>query len=206
MSDAALIPSLQSQALSREIERQFRNETRDVIAAAQHDVSAITAQARGAARRRVHEAIEELRREGARRLAGAKAQFETEQRARAQRQAARAVADGFPLLCEELESRWRAPQSRRQWTNAVAQLCALRLRPGAWLVEHPADWGAPEQRDFAEVIRKKEGVDISFSPVGELKSGLRVKADQAVLDATPKGLLADSRSVAALILDEIEQE
>jgi len=206
MSQASLIPSLQSDALAREVERQLKNETNAVIAAAERDARAIITQARGAARRRVHEAIQQLRQEGAGRLTRARAQSETEQRARAQRQAAQALSNALPLLRDELEARWRDRQNRRQWTDAVARLCVLRLRPGAWLIEHPADWSEPEQRDFTATIGERDGVDISFKPDSEVKSGLRIKADQAVLDATPQGLLADDRTVAALILDEIGQD
>jgi len=203
MSQPSLIPSRQPAALAREIERQFKKESGDVIAAAQRDASVITTQARAAARRRVHEAIRELRQEGARRLARARAEVETEERARAQRRAAQAVSDASPVVREQLEVRWRDRQSRRQWTDAVARLCVLRLRPGIWLIEHPRDWSEPERRDFIAMIREREGVDISFELAGDLRSGLRVRADQAVLDATPHGLLADDRTVAALILDEI---
>ncbi|HYA06867.1 MAG TPA: hypothetical protein VEF90_13340 [Xanthobacteraceae bacterium] len=206
MSQARLIPSRQSAALAHEIERQLKRETSAVIATAERDARAIIAEARAAARRRVHDAIQELRREGAGRLASAKAQLETEQRARAQRQAAQAVSDALPLLREELEARWRDEHNRRQWTEAVARLCVLRLRPGAWRIEHPADWREAEQRGFAAAIGASDGVDISFERAGDFKSGLRIKADQAVLDATPQGLLADARTVAAMILDEIDQD
>ena len=203
MNPANLIPSLQSHALAHEIERQLKNETGAVIAAAERDARAIITQARAAAQRRVHETIQELRREGARRLARANAQLETEPRARAQRQAAQAVSDALPLLREELDARWRDRQNRRQWTDAVARLCNQRLRPGAWQIEHPPDWSEPEQRDFTAVIGERDGVEISFKADSDLKSGLRINADQAVLDATPQGLLAESRTIAALILDEI---
>jgi hypothetical protein len=206
MNEASQTFSPQFETLAREVERQLKTETTGVIAAVESEARAITARARAAARRRVHEAIENLRREGADRIAGAKAQIENEWRARAQRQAAQAVSDGFPLLREELDARWRDPQSRRQWTDAVARLCPLRLRPGAWRVEHPADWSGSEQRDFVATIGERDGVAISFKADGEIKSGLRIRADQALLDATPKGLLADSRTIAALILDEFGQE
>ena len=118
----------------------------------------------------------------------------------------RRSATASRLLREELDARWRDRQNRRQWTDAVARLCVLRLRPGAWLIEHPADWSGSEQRDFMATIGERDGVDISFKADGEIKSGLRIKADQAVLDATPQGLLADDRTIAALILDEIGQD
>lgn len=206
MNSTDLIPALQSHALAHEIERQLKNETSAVIAAADGDARAIIAQARTAARRRVRAAIVELRREGASRLARATAQLETEQRARAQRLAAQAVGNALPLLRDAMEARWRDPQNRRQWTDAVARLCVLRLRPGAWRIEHAPNWSKAEQHDFAATIGERDGVEISFEADGELKSGLRIVADQAVFDATPQGLLADGRTIAAMILDEIEQE
>ena len=206
MNPARLIPSAQSGALAREVERRFKNETGAVIAAAERDARAVVAQAHAAARHRVHEAIQELRREGARRLTQTKAQIEAERRSRALRQATQAIGDALPLLREELDARWRDRRNRRQWTDAIARLCILRLRPGAWLVEHPPDWIEPEQRDFMAAIRETHGGDISFEADSHLKSGLRIKADQAVLDATSQGLLADSRAIAALILDEIGKQ
>lgn len=206
MSQASLIPLMQSESLAREVERQLKNEINTVNAAAERDRRAIVTQASAAARRRVHEAIQELRREGAVRLAAAEAQLETEQRGWAQRQAAQAVSDVLPLLRELLDVRWRDPQNRRQWTDAVARLCPARLRPGRWSIAHPPDWSEPEQRQFAAIIGATPGTETIFTTDADLTSGLRIAADQAVLDATPRGLLADSRAIAALILEEIVPE
>lgn len=203
MTQANLIPSLQSDALAREIEQQLKDETGAVIATAERDARALIAQARAAARTRMHEAIQELRREGGRRLSGAKAQFETNERGRAQRQAAQAVRVALPLLREVLDARWRDERDRRHWTDGVARFCVMRLRPGAWLIEHPADWSEAEQRDFASTIGTPDGIDLSFKADDALSVGLRVKVDHAVLDATPQGLLADGRTIAALLLDAI---
>lgn len=204
MNSANFIPSLQAETLAREMERQFKDEASAVTAAAQRDAQAIVAQARTAARRRLHEFVRELRREGAHRLARAQAQLETEQRARAQRQAAQATADALAMLRPELDARWHDRHHRKQWTDAVARLSGQRLRPSAWLIEHPPEWNEAEQQDFAAAIGS--GVTVSFTADRDLKSGLRIKADQALLDATPDGLLADSGVIAALLLDQIEQE
>ena len=206
MNPASLISSLQSDALAREIEQQLKAETGSVIATAEHDARAALAQARATARSRMRAAIEGLRREGARRLARAKAQLETEQRAQAQRQAAQAVSEALPLLRDRLEARWHDAHERRQWTDALARLCATRLRPGAWLIEHPAGWSAGEQRDFTTAIGAGDGIAVSFKADDALSAGLRIKADQALFDATPQGLLADGRTIAALLLDEIERQ
>ena len=204
MSEASLIPALQSDALAREIEQQVQHETAAVITAAERDARDVTAQARATARDRLHDSIAELRREGERRLARAKAQVETAQREQAQRQAARAVTEALPLLIDALNERWRDPKSRWLWVDGVTKFCDARLRRGAWTVTHPADWPAKEQRDFAAALGG--GIEAAFEVDKELTAGLKVSADQAVLDATPRGLLADLRSIAALMLDEIGAE
>jgi hypothetical protein len=204
MSEASLIPALQSDALAREIEQQLQHETTAVIAAAERDVHNVIAQARTTARNRLHDAIAELRREGERRLARGKAQIETTERAQAQRQAARAVTQALPLLIDALSERWRDAKSRRLWIDGVAILCGARLRRGAWTVVHPADWAAKEQQGFAAALG--DGVEAAFVADKELTAGLKVSADQAVLDATPLGLLADLRAIAALMLDAIGTE
>ena len=114
----------------------------------------------------MHSAIEELRREGARRLSRAKAQVETGQRERAQQQAAAAVREAWPLLRDALAARWSDPRHRLAWVSAVALDCRTRLRPGAWVVEHPADWNAREQQDFlGGIVRTGGGGEIHSKPI-----------------------------------------
>jgi F0F1-type ATP synthase membrane subunit b/b' len=201
MTTASLIPGLQSDALAREIEQQLKNETAAVIASAETEAAATVAQARTTARARLHEAIAELRHEGETRLARARAQLDAESRAQAQRQSACAVADAMPMLREALSARWREAAARKQWTAAVGQLAAARLRPGNWQVSHPADWSAEEQKNFALAMGEAEG--ITFQADKDVSAGLRITADQATLDTTPDGLLADARTIAALLLDEL---
>jgi F0F1-type ATP synthase membrane subunit b/b' len=201
MSPVSLIFSVQSDALMREIEQQLAQESSAIAASAEREAHAMMAQARALARAQVHAAIEKLREEGARRLTRAKAQIDTELRVRAQQQAAQAVRDAMPLLCEALNARWRDRDGRRLWSEAVARACADRLPPGAWRVEHPRDWNEPEQQQFLTAVGKP--VQARFA-AADVAAGLRVRADQALLDATPQGLLADSTMITALLLDEIE--
>ena len=204
MTTASLIPGLQSDALAREIEQQLKDETAAILATAETEAAATVAQARKTARGRLHEAIADLRREGEMRLARAHAQLDSELRAQAQHQSARAVADAMPLLREALQARWQDGEARQEWTAAVAQLAAKRLRRGAWQVSHPADWSAEEQKGFADAVGGADG--IAFQADKEITAGLRIAADQATLDATPDGLLADTRTIAALLLDELTKE
>jgi hypothetical protein len=201
VSQVSLIPSLQSDALLREIEQQLAREVSAIAASAQHDARAIMTQAHAAARSQMHAAIQKLREEGVRRLTRAKAQLETEERARAQQQAARAVREALPMLREAMSERWRGRDSRKQWTEAVARLCEDRLPAGAWRIEHPRDWSETEQKQFAASLG--DGVQPIFEAAGDVAAGLRISADQALLDATPQGLLADSVAITAMLLEEI---
>lgn len=200
MSPVSLIPSLQSDALVREIQQQLAQENVAITSGAEREARAIMAQARAAARAQVHSAIEKLREEGARRLTRAKAQLDTELRARVQQRAAQAVRDAMPLLREALNARWCDRASRKIWSEAVARACTDRLPSGVWRIEHPRDWDEPEQQQFIAAIGKP--VQARFE-AADIAAGLRVGADQALLDATPQGLLVDSTTIAALLLDEI---
>jgi hypothetical protein len=147
----------------------------------------------------MREAIDDLRREGARRHARAEAQRETEARRTAQHQAALAIAEAMPMLRDALAKRWKNPEERKVWTSALADVAKARLQPGDWQVEHPAGWSAEEQGAFATAV----GGTPDFKLVDDISAGLRITADQAVLDGTPDGLLADERSIAAMLLNEI---
>jgi hypothetical protein len=206
MSPASLIPSLQSDALVREIEQQLKDETAALLATAEGEARDVMARARTATRGRLHDSIVELRKEGHTRLARAQAQVETESRAQAQREAALAVSEAMPLLADALSERWRAPPSRRLWIDNVVKLCRARLPRTAWTVAHPDGWPVDEQREFAASLGAGDGLDIAFEADKNLAAGLKVSADQAVLDATPRGLLADLRTIAGLLLEEIGGE
>jgi vacuolar-type H+-ATPase subunit E/Vma4 len=201
-----LISVAQSDALLHEIARQLRDESRVMSESAEREARGLVAQARATARRRLHDAIAELRREGDRRLARARAQLETELRERAQRRAAKAINEAWPLLHEALTARWRDRESRKTWTSALAQLAKSRLRGGLWTVEHPDDWSTAEQHEFLTGLGSPDGIEVAFETNNDTQVGLVIRADHATLDATPRGLLADQRAVAAHLLSDIMRD
>ncbi len=93
----------------------------------------------------------------------------------------------------------RAGMDRRRARAARATGCA----PAAWIVEHPADWSADGAAAISHVARRRRDGAVTFVADRELTAGLRIKAEQATLDATPQGLLADRSAIAALLLAEI---
>jgi hypothetical protein len=200
---ARLVPTLQADELAREIEQQLRAEAGEVTTRAQQQAQAWLAQARLDARARMHTAIADLRREGAALHARAQAQRDTQARARAQQQAHVLVRSALPLLRELLLERWRDAPSRQRWIALAVQDAVGRLRWEEWVVEHPADWEEAQRRELADSVRARRSVSLTFLACDDIGAGLRFRADLAVLDATPAGLLADARTVAALLFDQI---
>ncbi len=204
MNKANLIPVAQSDALLQDLEQQTTEECRTVIATAQRDANALVAQARSSARRRTHDVIEELRKEGIRRLANAKARAETEARQRAQQRALEVIQRAWPLLAEALAERWRDPAARLVWTDEVARCGRDQLNAEGWVVEHPVDWREDERQNFLK-SQGASGDTATFVASSELAVGIKISAGEATLDATPHGLLADRSAVAALLLAELGQ-
>lgn len=202
MTDTVVAFSAQSDALLRELDRQMQDECHAVIEAAERDARAIVARAYADGRARLRESIRALRKEGRRRLLRAKAQAETEARRRGHRHAHEAIRIAWPLLEAALAARWRDPQGRRAWIESAARCASTRLRDNHWSVEHPSDWSLDDARSFGRVLSERSDLEIKYSANLGLHQGLRICAGQALLDATPQGLLVDRVTVEASLLAE----
>ena len=202
MNKTNLIPAAQSEALLQELELQTAEECRTVIATAKREADVLVVQARSSARRRTQDVIEELRKEGIRRLARAQAKVETEARQRAQQCALEVIERAWPLLTEAIAERWRDPVTRLLWTDGVARCGRDQLNAAGWIVEHPADWSDDEKQNFHSSHGAGSNA-VTFVANSELTAGIKISAGEATLDATPPGLLADRSAVAGLLLAEI---
>jgi len=191
-----------SEMLLREIERQTKDEMRAIEKAAEREGLTIVAQAHADARRRMRDAIKELRSDRALRLARGRAKFEAAARLRAQQYAAEAIRRAWPFLIEALDARWKDSAARLLWIEGVARHARDRLMQGKWTVEHPPGWGADEQRLLCELVDNGRG-DINFTIDPLIMAGIRIRASRATLDATSQGLLADRDATEGLLLAEI---
>ena len=200
MSAPGLIASAQAHALLKEVQQQTRDECEALTAAAQAASQKHLAEARGAARRLVSEAIAGLRREGAYRLMRARAQAETQARKRRQHRAGEIVARGRPLLEAALAARWQDAAARAGWTAAAATIARTAIPAGPWRIAHPADWPEAER----EALRRAFDDAVQFEADDVLSAGLRIHAGGATLDATVQGLLADRDAAMALLLAELD--
>lgn len=191
-----------SEMLLREIERQTKDEMRAIEETAEREARTILAQAHADARRRMRDAVNELRSDRALHFARGKAKYEAAARMRAQQSAAEAISRAWPLLIEALDARWKNSAARALWIEGVAHYARDRLMPGRWTVEHPPGWSAVEQRRFCELLDKGRN-DINFTIDPGITAGIRIRAGQATLDATSQGLLADRGASEALLLGAI---
>ncbi|WP_333823481.1 hypothetical protein [Pinisolibacter sp.] len=206
MTTSDTAPDTRADDLVREIEAQSEAECRALLDAARLEAQAIVREAAAAATRHVHDAMEDLKRDGARRLARAKAQIDTEMRVRDQALAAGNLRDGCPMLVVAVAERWNDAAARRSWAIALARQAFERLRPGNWVVEHPKDWAEDEAGAFLEALPAEARGGVRFRAVDDFEAGLRVVAPGVVLDATPERLLADKPAVQALLLAGIARE
>lgn len=194
------LPDAPAEDLVREIERQCDAECRDILAAAELAARAVVRDAFAAATRQVHDTIEDLRRDGERRLARASAQIATELRVRDQALAAGNLRDGCPMLVHAVAERWNDPAARRVWAVRLADEALRRLRPGPWIVEHPQDWPEVEHAALLDRLPPEARAAVTFRPCSDVDAGLRIRAGGATLDATPERLLADKPAVQAFLL------
>lgn len=189
-----------SAALLGEIEQQCGAECRTIIESAEREAEAIISTAYAAARQRGHKLIMGLRREGEQRLMRATAQRDNDMRMAEEARAAAVLRRGCPQLIDAVVARWNVPEHRRAWIEAVAH-SAWRLNPGAWTVEHPAAWGAVDERTFRDAVGTAG--PITFRLTSDIIAGLRIRSGGAVLDGSPEALLADQPVVEAKILAAI---
>ena len=148
-------------------------------------------QAHAQARQRVREALAAARTRLQAKVALAQAQQQTRQRLATQSQRVHTLAAALAQLPDALQRRWTDASAQALWIShavdaAQRQLGGerwqIRCAPGvdAWPGNVPAD---------ADMV-----VDAG------LRAGLRISAGANCVDATLAGLLADTDSVAALLL------
>lgn len=199
----ASIAEAQSRALLDEIEQQIAAECRAIHDLAQEEAARLIADAHHGARARAHDTLSELRRQGARRLARAGAQLESDTRKRKQERVHALVERAWPMLAEALIARWRDRQARDVWIAAAARYAEEHLPAGTWAVIHPNDFSS-EDRDSLQAVVGGQSA-LTFRADGDLQAGLRIETAQAALDATAAGLLADHETIAAMLLSEIDR-
>lgn len=194
----------QADALCRELEAQGTAERRVIVEAAERQAAEIVEAANEKARRRVRAAIAQLRQDGARRIARAKAQIETERRVAEQARASDVLHDGCPELVLAVATRWHDPKARGVWIDALANEARKRLPPGDWTIEHSDEWTAEDEARLRAAL--PEDVTATLVLSDDFEAGLRITSGSATLDGTPERLMADPASNQARLLAALDRE
>jgi exonuclease VII large subunit len=156
------------------------------------------------ARERMHEAIANERRQGEQRLESTRAHLRTRNRERQQKTALLMLHRGWESLREALASRWRDPQTQKQWCENLLDKALTLLPRGHWNIQHPGGWRPAAAQAFAAKVKEATGHAPTLSPDSDIGIGLRICCGTACLDGTMgdagAGLLADRLEAEARLL------
>lgn len=193
-------------ALIAKIEAETRVEANRIEAGARAEARAILRAAHTKARRHVHVELGKLRRARADAEHKEKARLETSRRQRRHREASAAIEAALPVLEQELQALWDAPETRMSWVRSVVRAGSERLLPGQWTVVHPPGWDAAERGAVAEDIERRTGLAPEFIEDPALQAGLRLQAGATSLDASLAALIGDPAETGAAVLAVLETE
>jgi ribonuclease Y len=195
-----------AEALIARIKLETEQAIGRVLSEAQAQAEEIVATAHRSARQRVHQELAALRRRRSQALVHEAARLDTERRKLRQLEARAEIAAGLPALEAALAGLWASEASRMAWARAALEHAARRLPHAAWTIVHPAGWARHEQQVLAAELESASGHTVQFEADPSLLAGLKVRAGQAWLDASPAALLADHEAIGAALLAETSQD
>jgi hypothetical protein len=205
MSEVHSVLDAQVETLLELVERHRSERCTQLLAQAQERRHTLLAQTYGEARTRMHEAIVTERRRGNEKLDATRAQLETRARQQQHRTALLLLQQGWELLGQSVQQRWKTAAQRRLWVCNLLHQALQRLPRCAWVIEHPPGWDSAECSEQLEAIRGHCGVQPQLHTDDQLHAGLRVCADGACLDGTLEGLLADRDAIEAQLLAQLHR-
>lgn len=196
---------LQMQALLDRLDREQTARTRRARDEATTQARDIVRHARAEARARLHEAVQETRREHAVALQRRRAALATRRRQQHQARLRRWLDDAWQRLPAALEARWNDRAQREAWCRAACQQ-ALRslVHTSPLVVRIDARWRDDVRPVIEQYLQATVGCTLEIVPVDGLGAGIIVRGSHALVDATLPGLLAARESITAALLAEVE--
>lgn len=193
------------EAMLDKVRTQSEAECNAIASDARAEAEAILKRAHKDARIKVHEAVEHERRAAIRDISKMQARIDTDKRQRLQTSELTYLDEAWKDLRAALQQRWDTPEDRAQWVASAVTHTAENLQPGSWVIEHPEGWDTNEMNPHLDTIEDNSGDQPTYRPDPSMSSGLRVHVGEAVLDASPGGILADQDHISALLLAELFQ-
>lgn len=194
-------------ALLAYIERERERRRGEILAKAKQEARALVREGLRESRRRVREVVEEQRRERRSRLRSADATEQARIREREHAIVRDRLDRAWQSLGEQLEQRWREPDGRRQWLQALLQTAARHLPAGDWRLEHAGECDPEELEPALAALREQRAdVQVQCASTEELTPGFRIRAGPATLDATRAALMERRAHVEGLLLGALQAE
>jgi len=190
--------ALQLATLRERVERSCEALSAEAREAAALEVGGLMHVARSEARRRVGAAARAKRDRVRERCRQALADLDAAHRRSDFDHARRWLAEAREQLPAALARRWQDPAGRRSWWQAAVGIAARRLVDRNWQIEVGPGLDPQELAELGEAAARG-GARAQVLVTGQ-NAGLMVRAGQTLVDATPRGLLADSAAVEAALL------
>jgi stress-induced morphogen len=185
-------------ALLARVQENRESRCRELLRQAREDAESEVREAYRRNRAELHRAIQQERDRMEERLRSRHAHLETQRRLQRHRRVNDILEQGFERLERTLRQRWEESAARAEWVAAAMSQARDFLTAGHWILEHPPGWDPDEAPD------PPEGITLEARADDDLRTGLRIRAGNARVDATPGGLLRDSERVKSWLLAEIQ--
>ncbi len=194
------VAQVQVQALLDRIEVATRRRRDAALDGAREFAREALQTARSEARARVAAAVaqEKGRIRAARARTSAARQTRLRQAAQARDRAL--LNEAWRALPAVLAELWADPACRQTWTGAAAAAAARYLGRGDWELHCPAGFDDHERETLLRHLEVLSKGRVAVVADSGLSAGIRVRRGLALLDATPEGLLARRRAIAADLL------
>lgn len=178
-----------------EIRKAARIQAKDIIK-----------QAHTRVRARLHHHVTMLREKYIDRTSAAQARKQTLIRQQQQLANRDILNAAWPVLCESLRVLWNAPVTKQQWLEAAVSIASAKLLGRGWRIEHPADFGAEEQARLKHYLINIGEKTAELSIADDIEAGIRIIANETVIDATLEGILQQRSVIEAMIIARIKQD
>ncbi|MBF0159586.1 MAG: hypothetical protein HQL58_08665 [Magnetococcales bacterium] len=194
------------QAMLTLVEQQRQQQQSQIMTEAHQEAAAIVAAVHQQARQRMKEAIRLERRRLDQALKSAQAQQETELRRQSLDLTKRLLHKGRALLDQALVELWQIPEHRATWISALGQRASLFLPPGQWEVHYPSTLDRAELAPVMACASQSGHEPPLLQGMESIQAGLSIGCQDAWVDGTAAGLVADRDGIDALLLAQLQSK
>jgi len=184
-----------------EVVEDYRSKhCQDILEQARLDARDIILTAYKTARQRLHQDVLESRERVKQELAAARAKQHTLDKHQQYKVNRQFLDRAWERLIQQMERRWRTATHRRLWVNMVLNVARQHLPVGQWQIEYPPDWIQDERNELEQQVLQHTGVAPQLQPYSDIKAGVRISANGAVVNGTISGLTTDRTRIEAELL------